>query len=129
MKLKLRLRCALVLSTCFVLGSVAGFAQLAEPPNDLGVRLGHIHLMVKDVEAQTRFWTEMMGGTVVKNGPLTLIQFPGVYIMLRQGNPTAAPAGSIVDHFGLVLKNITAARARWKAAGVNYTIGATNPNQ
>jgi catechol 2,3-dioxygenase-like lactoylglutathione lyase family enzyme len=129
MEPKLRLPCVLVLLTCFLLYSASAFAQLAEPPNDLGVRLGHIHLMVKDVEAQTRFWTEMMGGTVVKNGPLTLIQFPGVYIMLRQGDPTAAPAGSIVDHFGFVLKNITAARAKWKAAGVNYTIGATNPNQ
>src|SRR5438094_7426928 len=114
----------------FVLaGSVPAFAQLGEPANDLGVRLGHIHLVVKDVEAQTKFWTEMMGGTVVKNGPLTLIQFPGVFIMLRQGDPKAPPAGSIVDHFGFVLKDINAARAKWKAADVKYTIGATNPNQ
>lgn len=129
MEPKLRLPCALTLWICFVLYPVFGFGQLAEPPNDLGVRLGHIHLVVENVEAQTRFWTEMMGGTVVKNGPLTLIQFPGVYIMLRQGDPTAPPAGSMVDHFGFVLKNITAARAKWKAADVKYTIGATNPNQ
>ena len=115
--------------TFILLSSAFAFAQLAEPANDLGVRLGHIHLVVKDVEAQTRFWTSMMGGTVVKNGPLTLIQFPGVFIMLRQGEPTAPPAGSIVDHFGFVLKDINAARARWKAADVKYTIGATNPNQ
>jgi catechol 2,3-dioxygenase-like lactoylglutathione lyase family enzyme len=114
---------------CAVLSSTLVFAQLGEPPNDFGLRLGHIHLTVKDVEAHRRFWTEMLGGTLVKNGPLTMIQFPGVFVMLREGQSTAPPAGSVVDHFGFVLKDINAARARWKAANVNYTIGATNPNQ
>ena len=113
----------------FVLAAAPAFAQLGEPANDLGVRLGHIHLTVKDVDAQTRFLTEMLGGTSVKNGPLSMIQFPGVLILLRQGDPTGPPAGSIVDHFGFVLKDINAARAKWKAANVKYTIGATNPNQ
>jgi catechol 2,3-dioxygenase-like lactoylglutathione lyase family enzyme len=129
MEPKVSVRLTLTLLAVMLFPSVFAFAQLAEPANDLGVRLGHIHLLVKDVAGQTRFWTEMMGGTVVKNGPLTLIQFPGVFVMLRQGEPTAPPAGSIVDHFGFALKDINAARAKWKAAGVNYTIGATNPNQ
>jgi len=58
-----------------------------------------------------------------------MIQFPGVFILLQEGEPTAPPAGSVVDHFGFVLKDINAARARWKAANVTYTIGTTNPNQ
>src|SRR5580704_10214136 len=74
-------------------------AQLM-PPNSSGVTMGHMHLFVKDVEAQKHFWTAEMGGTVVQNGQLMLIQFPGVYIMLRQADPTAPPSGSIVDHFG-----------------------------
>src|SRR5262245_16627319 len=57
-------------------------AQLVEP-NQLGVRMGHVHLTVQDVEAQKNFWISIMGGTLVKNGPLELIQFPGVFIMLR----------------------------------------------
>jgi catechol 2,3-dioxygenase-like lactoylglutathione lyase family enzyme len=129
MKRKLPLFFAQAVFAWSVLSSTCAFAQLGEPANDLGVRLGHIHLLVKDVESHTRFWTEMLGGTVVKNGPLTLIQFPGVYIMLRQGDASAPPAGSIVDHFGFVLKDITAARAKWKAANVKYTVGDLNPNQ
>src|SRR5262245_47481957 len=105
------------------------FAQLGEPPNDLGVRLGHVHLTVKNVETQRRFWTEAMGGTLVKNGSVTMIQFPGVYILLQEGDATAPPAGSVVDHFGFVLKDINAARAKWKAANIQYTVGETNPNQ
>ena len=114
---------------CSVLSSTLAFGQLGEPPNDLGVRLGHIHLTVKDVEAQRRFWNEMMGGTLVRNGAVPMIQFPGVFILLQEGQSSAPPAGSVVDHFGFVLKDINAARARWKAANVNYTVGATNPNQ
>ena len=108
--------------------SSPALAQLA-PPNDIGVALGHIHLVVKDVEVQKPFWTTMLGGTLVTNGPLTLIQFPGVFVMLRQAEPTGPPAGSIVDHFGLVYKDLAAARARWKAAGVKYDVGEINPNQ
>jgi len=42
-------------------------AQLA-PPNDAGVTMGHIHLAVKDVEAQKRFWTTTMAALPYKTG-------------------------------------------------------------
>jgi catechol 2,3-dioxygenase-like lactoylglutathione lyase family enzyme len=107
--------------------ATAASAQLA-PPNDAGVSLGHIHLAVTDVAAQEHFFTEMMGGTVVKNGPLSLIQFPGVFIMLRKATPSDPPAGSVVDHFGFVYKDLPGMLARWKAAGVVIE-QAANPNQ
>jgi catechol 2,3-dioxygenase-like lactoylglutathione lyase family enzyme len=106
------------------------FAQLGEPANDLGVRLSHVGLIVKDVEAHKKFWTEALGGTVViSTARTTFIQFPGIYVELQPGEPTAPPAGAILDHFGFVLKDIEAARARWKAANVKYTVGANNPKQ
>src|SRR4051812_21038640 len=103
-------------------------AQLVEP-NQIGLRMGHVHLSVKDVEAQKQFWVGVMGGTIVKNGPLELIQFPGVYIMLRKVDAELQPpAGTIVNHFGFVVKDMPAALARWKAA--NVTIEPTeNPNE
>jgi catechol 2,3-dioxygenase-like lactoylglutathione lyase family enzyme len=109
--------------SCFLVLIAAAFvvlpacAQLA-PPNDAGVTLGHIHLFVKNVEAQKHFWIAEMGGTLVQNGPLTLIQFPGVYIMLHQADTTLPPAGSIVNHFGFVWKDLPAALAKWEADGV-----------
>jgi len=108
--------------------STPALAQLA-PPNDIGVALGHLHVAVKDVEAHRQFWTTMLGGTLVTNGPLTLIQFPGVFIMLRQADAAEPSAGTVFDHFGFVYKDLAAARARWQAAGVKYTVGDTNPNQ
>ena len=102
-------------------------AQLA-PPNAAGVTMGHIHLFVKDVDAQKKFWTATMGGSVVQNGPLMLIQFPGVYIMLRQADPTGPPAGSIVNHFGFAWRDLPTTLAKWKADGVEIE-QTGNPNQ
>ena len=84
----MKIRCLLILIAAAFAVLPAG-AQLA-PANSAGVTMGHIHLFVKDVEAQKHFWTAEIGGTVVQNGPLMLIQFPGVYVMLRQADPTSS---------------------------------------
>ena len=108
-------------------GATAAQAQLAQR-NQLGITMGHVHLVVKDVDAQKRFWISEMGGTLVKNGPIELIQFPGVFVMLRKAEPSASPAGSIVDHFGFIVKDMKGALAKWKAA--NLKIEPTeNPNE
>jgi len=114
-----------------LVGSLASpvYAQLGEPRNDFGIALGHVHLTVKDIEAQRRFFTEALGGTPVSGAGVTLVQFPGIYVVLEEGAPSGPPAGAVVDHFGFVLKDISAARARWKAANVEYTVGEINPNQ
>src|SRR5579863_10217898 len=107
----LKVRCLLFL-IAVALAALPASAQLA-PANSAGVRMGHVHLFVKDVDAQKKFWTDTMGGTVVQNGPLMLVQFPGVYIMLRQADPSGPPAGSIVDHFGFAWKDLPPQLAKW----------------
>ena len=98
-------------------------AQLTAP-NASGVTLGHIHLIVKDVEAQTRFLVDMLGGTVVKNDKLTEIQFPGVYILLRQGDSSGPNETAVVDHFGFIIKDLPPLIEKWKAAGLKVTQAA-----
>ena len=110
-----------------VLCAAPARAQLVDP-NQVGVRMGHVHLAVKDVEAQKQFWISVMGGTLVRNGPLELIQFPGVFIMLRKAEPSGPPAGSIVGHFGFIVKDMPASLARWKAAGIPIE-PTENPNE
>ena len=117
----------LALFAVLVLWAAPSAAQLVEP-NQIGVRMGHIHLAVRDVDAHKQFFTSVLGGTIVQNGPLELIQFPGVYVMLRKAEPTGPPAGAIVNHFGFIVKDMKAALARWKAA--NIPIEPTeNPNE
>jgi len=110
--------CSIALLTA---GSLS--AQLTAP-NAAGVTLGHIHLIVKDVEAQTRFLVDMLGGTVVKNDKLTEIQFPGVYILLRQGDSSGPNETAVVDHFGFIIKDLPPLIEKWKAAGLKVTQAA-----
>ena len=102
-------------------------AQLA-PFNGVGVTFGHVHLLVSDVEVHKRFWTEVMGGTWVANGPLPMVQFPGVYIVLEKQPASGPPDGSVLNHFGLVYKDLPATLAKWKALGADARQGG-NPNQ
>jgi catechol 2,3-dioxygenase-like lactoylglutathione lyase family enzyme len=100
-----------------ILAALPAMAQLA-PPNAAGVRMGHVHFTVQDVDAQKRFWTEHMGGIEVHNGPLSLIQMPGVYIMFRKGEPSGPQAGAIVDHVSFTVHDLQDAMAQWKSEGV-----------
>ena len=80
-----------------LLSATPSSAQLVER-NQLGVTMGHMHLAVKDVDVQKQFWTSVMGGTIVKNGPLELIQFPGTFVMLRKAEAALPNTGAIVNH-------------------------------
>ena len=52
----LRLAGALTLSSLLAAGAVAPtLAQIASP-NEAGVAMGHLHYVVRDVEANTAFW-------------------------------------------------------------------------
>src|SRR5262245_20203561 len=94
------------------------FAQHATP-NATGAALGHIHINATDVDAQTRFWTAV-GGQIVQREKLTMVQIPGVYILLRKQDPTGGTNGSVLNHFGIYAKDFAASSAKWKAAGVNW---------
>jgi len=113
--------------TLAMLAALPAQAQLAQR-NQLGVTMGHMHLTVKDVDAQKHFWIDLMGGKLVKNGPLELTQFPGVYVMLRQGDASGPPAGTIVNHFGFTVKDMPGSLAKWKEAGIKID-PTENPNE
>ena len=97
-------------------------AQLAAP-NAAGVSLGHIHLYVSDVAAQQKFWATM-GGVAMANQRLEMIQFPGVFILLRRAEIKGGTVGSIVNHIGFVWKDLpsAAAMAKWREAGYNVEL-------
>ena len=120
------MKCAIA-ALLTALFAVPASAQLGER-NQLGVRMGHMHLLVRDVDAHTRFWTQQLGARIVRNGPLELLELPGVYVMLTQATDPPPPAGAIVDHFGFFVKDFPTELARWKAAGVGIE-PTENPNE
>ena len=113
-----------LLSLAFVvalLWTTPSHAQLAAT-GEGGVAMGHLHLVAKDVEASRRFFP-CVGATPVQNGTLQLIQFPGVFVMLRQAEPTGGTVGSVINHFGFNVKDIKRSVAGWQAAGLKVEPG------
>ncbi len=94
--------------------------QLA-PPNETGVSMGHVHLLVRDVGASKKFWTDL-GGTPLKLGPNDMIRFPGGVIGLRKGEPTGGTGG--VDHIGFQVKSGAGLMEKFAAMGLK-----TEPTQ
>jgi catechol 2,3-dioxygenase-like lactoylglutathione lyase family enzyme len=119
---------ALLFASTLAAGSAA--AQPA-PFNEVGVTMGHWHLISKDVEANKRLFLGM-GGKLYLPGGNPLMMFPGVYINLNLGNEKGegGSQGSVVNHVGFIVDNVQQRAAQWKAAGVPVLPGTNNrPDQ
>src|SRR6185295_1197349 len=107
-----------------LIATPSAFAQLA-PPNAAGVSAGHLHINAADVDAQSRFWTQV-GGTIVQREKITMVQFPGIYVLLRKQDSSGGSVGSTINHFGFYVKDFAGQAAKWKAAGLMWE-QARNP--
>jgi catechol 2,3-dioxygenase-like lactoylglutathione lyase family enzyme len=116
---------ASVLLFLLVLLPISAHAQLAVP-NASGIAIGHVHVNATDIAAQSQFWTRL-GGKVVQREKLTLVQFPGIYIILRKQDPTGASIGSTLNHIGFAVKDFKGSVATWQAAGLPWEPVTTNP--
>ena len=101
-------------------------AQLAAP-NAIGVSIGHLHINAADVDAQVKFWTAA-GGTLVQREKLTIVRFPGIYVLLRKQDNTGGTAGSSVNHVGFSVRDFEGSVAKWKAAGLTWEPGRNPPD-
>ena len=93
-------------------------------PNEKGVSNGHLHLNVRNVDENTKFFATL-GGTPVKD-QAGVIEFPGVIVRLRQQDPTGPSVGSVVNHVGFLVPNVQQSVAKWKAAGLKVEPGLNN---
>ena len=122
-----------ILSLIVLCPPAASRAQLL-PPNEAGVTMGHVHLNVRDVEANKKFWA-LLGGTPLKIDGTEVMKFPGVFVFLTPGTPPVGggpPAQlqvicgcpsdgfepSVVNHLGFLVKNWDEYMAKFKAAGL-----------
>ena len=122
--MKRSLLVALVFSLTLETGTA--FAQPA-PFNEIGVTMGHWHIISKDVEANKKLFLAM-GGKLFMPGGNPLIMFPGVYINLNLGTEKGegGTQGSVVNHVGFIVNNVQERVAQWKAAGVRVLPGNNN---
>jgi catechol 2,3-dioxygenase-like lactoylglutathione lyase family enzyme len=110
-----------------LLGLSAGMhAQLATP-NASGVTMGHLHLYSKDTEAQTKFWVAVLGAQETKLGNMQVFKLPGVLILLQKADPRAGTEGSVINHLGFKVRDLSATLAKVEAAHI--TIVSRTPQQ
>ena len=101
-------------------------AQLAAP-NTTGVSIGHMHINATNVDAQVKFWTAA-GGALVQREKLTIVRFPGIFVLLRKQDNTGGTAGSSINHVGFSVRDFEGSVAKWKAAGLTWEPGRNPPN-
>jgi catechol 2,3-dioxygenase-like lactoylglutathione lyase family enzyme len=112
----------------FVAALTAGTADAQPAPfNQVGVTMGHWHIVSKDVEANKKLFLAM-GGKLFMPGGNPLIMFPGVYInlVLDTEKGDGGTLGSVVNHVGFIVDNVKQRAAQWKAAGVPVLPGNNN---
>jgi len=92
---------------------------------DARVIVGHYHLNVTSIEEHKRFWVDTLGGTPVELGPpgVEVIEFPDVYLFLREQPPTGPTRGTSFDHIGFAVPDVPEAAARAVANGYALTVG------
>ena len=114
--MKTRVFAALLFASTLAAGGAA--AQPA-PFNEIGVTMGHWHIISKDVEANKKLFLSL-GGKLFMPGGNPLMMFPGVYINLNLGTEKGdgGTQGSVVNHVGFIVNNVQERAAQWKAAGV-----------
>lgn len=91
---------------------------------DARVIVGHYHLNVTSIEEHKRFWVDTLGGTSVELEPeLEVIEFPDIYLFLREQPPTGPTRGTSFDHIGFAVPDVPAAAERAVANGYELTVG------
>src|SRR6266403_5398247 len=112
------------LGLAFMLAAGTAVAQ-PFPFNDVGVTMGHWHLISRDVAANKKIFLGMGGQPVA--GAETVV-FPGVRINLNLGTETGSggTVGSVVNHVGFIVNNVQEQVAKWKANGVAVLPGGNN---
>jgi predicted enzyme related to lactoylglutathione lyase len=106
--------------------AVSASAQPA-PFNEIGVTMGHWHLISKDIEANKKIFLAMSGKLFMPGGN-PLMMFPGIYINLNLGNEKGdgGSQGSVVNHVGFIVNNVQERTAQWKLLGVPVLPGTNN---
>ena len=83
-------------------------------PNAAGVAMGHLHFVVRDVDANRKFWMALGASPARKLGDAEVLKFPGLLIVLSRGESSGPTEGSVVNHLALRVKSF----AQVEAAGL-----------
>ena len=106
--LNLKTKILFLTSLFLFLSGMTANAQLPAP-NTSGVSSGHTHLVVPNVAKHREIW-KLLGGVERTSGRLQALMFPGMFILLREGQPSAVQ--SIPRRIILALPSMITASTR-----------------
>jgi catechol 2,3-dioxygenase-like lactoylglutathione lyase family enzyme len=90
------------------------------PPNEIGLKMGHVVLNVSDADAHRTFWTQQFDARPVVVGSLRGVTIPGVVVLFRQQARTGPSEGTTINHMGLKVRKLSDFTARFDHAGLTY---------
>ena len=97
--------------------------------NDAGIALGHVHLMVKDPDAQKKVWMDVLGATETAAGNLKMLKLPGIFIVIGKAEPTGGSNGSTMNHVGFLVKSYDDVKAKLVAANIKLDVDSAQNKQ
>ncbi len=103
-----------------------GLSQTAQPvqPNAAGMSFLHIHLIVRNTDAQRSFWVALMGETPPAGG--RGLRVGGASVSIQQGESNGGSDGTAIDHVAFRVKSLKETLARVEAAGGKASSAAPN---
>lgn len=105
----------------------ASFAQLPAP-NDAGVSTGHVHLIVPDLDRHAEIW-KRLGAEERARGRLRVFMFPGMHLLLTEGEPAAPSIDTAANHIGFSVADYADYRARLDELGAEIFFESAEDGQ
>lgn len=93
-------------------------AQLPAP-NAEGISSGHTHLVVPNVARHREIW-KLLGAQERSSGRIQALMFPGMFILLREGEPSAASVDTTANHIGFTVNDYALYKAKLEAVGASF---------
>jgi catechol-2,3-dioxygenase len=100
------------------LAMTGSLAQAQSIPAASPVAFTHVHLTVKDIAATKTLWVDGLGGSAMTVGTTEAVTFPGLLVLLHQGEPKSGTKDTTISFIGLEVKNLAATVDALKAAKV-----------
>ena len=91
--------------------------------------MGHIHLVVKDPDAQQKLWADVLGAQASKAGQLNLLKLPGIFVIVSKGEPAGGSNGSVVNHVGFLVKSYADIKQKLTAANIKLVVDSAQNKQ
>ena len=98
------------------------------PPNETGISMGHVHMMLPDISAARDAFLALGGAYVKDLGPFEIIPFAGAYVLLSKTESCGGSADSVVSSITFGVQSLPATLKKCHAAGLKIAESVSEPH-